>query len=336
MRRKISVLIALLVFSSSIVTAQLIVSNDTTVCGSYSADLYAISSTAGNITADDGYSGIIPIGFDFEFYGNIYTDLLISGNGYITFDISSPGGYSPYSITSAMPNGSFQNAIMGPWQDLYPPGGGSITYSLVGIAPNRQFQVTWCSVPMYSCTSFLNTFQIVLYEGSNKIEMHIQDKLICTGFNGGNAVQGLVDASSANFDIVFDPILLADRNYPLQWAANNEGWEFLPNGPTSYTINAIPFVPIIAGVTTWFSDPALTNVLATGPILPITITSTASYYASMSGGCFPGALVDTITITMTDCYSLDINTVWGIKPILFCQAIKFCLISKLSSTKIFP
>ena len=46
-------------------------------------------------------------------------------------------------------------------------------------------------------------------ENKEALEMHIQDKLICTGFNGGNAVQGLVDATSANSDIVFDPILLA-------------------------------------------------------------------------------------------------------------------------------
>ena len=37
---------------------------------------------------------------------------------------------------------------------------------LKGIAPNRMFIVTWCAIPMFSCTSDLHTSQLVLYEGS--------------------------------------------------------------------------------------------------------------------------------------------------------------------------
>jgi len=313
MKRIIFTLIVVFSLLSSVVTAQIIISNDTTVCGSYSADLYAISSTSGGVTVDDGYSGIIPIGFPFTFYGNIYTDLLISGNGYVTFDLSNANGYSPWSIGSAMPNGSFVNAIMGPWQDLNPGTGGSITYSLIGIAPNRRFQITWCSVPMYSCTSLLTTYQIILYEGSNNIEMYIQDKTLCTTWNSGTAIQGLVDATSTNIDIVFDPVAWADRNYPLQWTAANEGWEFLPNGSTSYTINAIPFIPVVAGVTTWYADAGLTIPLATGPTLSISTTSTVSYYAAITGGCFPGGLVDTITISSacsSDLITIPIYGLW--------------------------
>ena len=61
-------------------------------------------------------------------------------------------------------------------------------------------------------------------------------------------VQGLVDVGSTNFDIVDDPTLLQPRNFPLNWTANNEGWEFIPNGTTQYNINQINYVPIIAGV----------------------------------------------------------------------------------------
>ena len=37
--------------------------------------------------------------------------------------------------------------------------------------------------------------------------MFIKNKPLCATWNGGAAVQGLVDALSANFDIVNDPIL---------------------------------------------------------------------------------------------------------------------------------
>ena len=60
----------------------------------------------------------------------------------------------------------------------------------------------------------------------------LQDKPLCATWNGGAAVQGLADATSTNFDIVNDPVLVQPRNFPLQWTATNEGWEFIPNGST--------------------------------------------------------------------------------------------------------
>ena len=46
---------------------------------------------------------------------------------------------------------------MAPWHDLNPGIGGDIFYGVVGIAPNRKFIVTWCQVPMYSCSNLENT-----------------------------------------------------------------------------------------------------------------------------------------------------------------------------------
>ena len=84
---------------------------------------------------------------------------------------------------------------------------------------------------MYSCNSLLNTTQVVLYEGSDRIEMFLENKPVCSTFNGGNSIQGLVDATSTFFDIVTDPPTGSPRNFPLQWTAVNEGWEFIPNNP---------------------------------------------------------------------------------------------------------
>ena len=93
---------------------------------------------------------------------------------------------------------------------------------------------------MFSCNTLTPTSQVVLHEGTDKIEIHIQDKPICAGWNTGAAIHGLVDATSANFDIVNDPLLLLPRNFPLPWTATNESWEFIPNNPAnSYTISQI-------------------------------------------------------------------------------------------------
>ena len=47
------------------------------------------SGTNLNGLGDDIYSGVIDIGFDFCFYGNIFDQLLISTNNYLTFDITN-------------------------------------------------------------------------------------------------------------------------------------------------------------------------------------------------------------------------------------------------------
>ena len=50
------------------------------------------------MNVDDSYSNIIDLGFDFDFYGTTYNKMLISTNGYITFDTSNAYSFSPWLI----------------------------------------------------------------------------------------------------------------------------------------------------------------------------------------------------------------------------------------------
>ena len=102
--RKLLFFIVVLFYSVQEINAQIIISNDTAVCGVYDDTLYAISSTLSSITADDGHGPVVPIGFTFNFYGQAYTQLVISGNGYLTFDLAQANQYSPWSINTAIPN----------------------------------------------------------------------------------------------------------------------------------------------------------------------------------------------------------------------------------------
>jgi hypothetical protein len=306
MKRVLLVLLVLFAFNSN---AQIITSPDTAVCGSYVDTLQALSSTQSSMFSDDQHDVLLDIGFTFNFYGLPYTQLVVSGNGYVTFDASQASSYSPWAINAAIPNpGNLpENAIMAPWQDLNTFIGGNIFYGMTGVAPNRVYTVTWCAIPMFSCTSDLHTSQIVLYEGSDKVEIYIQNKPICTGWNSGNGIHGLVDATSTNFDIVDDPVLAAPRNFGLQWTAINEGWEFLPNNPsTSYTINQIAYVPIVAGANTWTD--AAGNILGTGPSLPVNISTPTMYYANVTGTCAFGNLSDSVSIIVTACFALDLTS----------------------------
>ena len=298
-------LLSLILFSNFAVS-QVIISNDTTVCGNFNDTLYSLSATQSSMQVDDQHDVAVPIGFTFDFYGLPYTQCVVSGNGYITFDTSLASSYSPYSINVPIPNPGTvpENAILAPWHDINTGVSGNIYYGTTGVAPNRMFTVTWCQIAMFSCTDSIATSQVVLHEGSDKIDMFIQSKPLCAGWNGGNAVQGLVNLSSTLADIVVDPVLAVDRNFPNQWDAYDEGWEFIPNGLLNYTINSIPYIPIVAGEAIWTS--ASGDTLGYGPTLPVNISSTTTYYADVVGSCSSGTLSDDVTINVSGCFDITL------------------------------
>lgn len=139
---------------------------------------------------DDQVSGAIPIGFTFNFYGNPYTSVYVSSNGFITFDATSSSGCcSGEALPSAT---SPSNLIAGFWEDLYPPGGGTIKYRTNGLSPNRELIVQWTNVPHHASGNLV-TFQIRLFEGSNKIEIHANS----APSDGGTHVTGIENAGGS-------------------------------------------------------------------------------------------------------------------------------------------
>lgn len=175
---------------------------------------------------DDTHSDTIDIGFDFCFFGDSVSILVISSNGYITFHDSLAGGSSPWSINDTVPDLSEQTtptfAVMAPWQDINPGSGGSIHYSVYGTAPFRKFVVSYNRVAMFSCTSLEFTNQIILHESSNYIDIIIQDKPLCTTWNGGAAVEGIVNQDGT------EAFIVPGRNFPEQWEAHHDAWRFIP------------------------------------------------------------------------------------------------------------
>jgi hypothetical protein len=101
---------------------------------------YSPQSTAGTSVglSDDSNVGPFPIGFNFEFYGQTFTQFRICTNGFITFGDPS-GRYSPGSF----PNASAPNGVVAAyWTDLYPSSGYYMRYQTTGTAPNRKLIVS--------------------------------------------------------------------------------------------------------------------------------------------------------------------------------------------------
>lgn len=292
--------------------AQIILTPDTTICGTQNLTLQGFSGgTNGNslFLSDDAWSPVINIGFPFTFYGTSYTDLLICTNGFLTFDLANAGQtLAPWTNNAPLPTPGQppENAILFPWHDVDPGVGGVIYEGVNGVAPNRVYVVTFCAIPLFSCNNLLVTQQVKLHEGSNKIEMFIQDKPLCISWAAGTAVQGLVSPGSAFTDIVNDPTLFLPRNWPLTWTATNEGWEFIPNGPNSYTINSIPFQPIVAGNVTWYDNNLIQ--IGTGDSITVSPLSTTTYYASVDRCDGVVAVFDSIEITLGSAITSDLTS----------------------------
>ena len=131
-------------------------------------DLTTHESNVSLTLGDDDVNGPIPLPFPFLFYGVFVAEVYISSNGFISFSSGQgygccEGGQIPNPLA---PN----NIIAGFWEDLNPNKGGSIGHTTIGTTGEREFVVEFKEVPHFFNESPL-TFQIILHEGSNNIEL---------------------------------------------------------------------------------------------------------------------------------------------------------------------
>ncbi|NCS87585.1 MAG: hypothetical protein CO127_06240 [Ignavibacteria bacterium CG_4_9_14_3_um_filter_36_18] len=104
---------------------------------------------------DEGVAGPYSFGFNFKYYGNIKTQVYISSNGLLVFDMPAANIYTNAQI----PGSSAPNDFIAPfWDDLDGTTQGTVHYK----AEVDKFIVQFTNWQKYSATSSL-TFQIVLY-----------------------------------------------------------------------------------------------------------------------------------------------------------------------------
>lgn len=130
-----------------------------------------VASMTNVVLSDDQISSDLPIGFDFNFFGNLYSQFRISSNGFITFDFETfnNGCCQGQSIPDSWdPN----NIIALAWNDLNPGAGGTIGYTTIGAAPNRILVVEFNNVPHFGSGANTVTVQAHLFESSGNIEIH--------------------------------------------------------------------------------------------------------------------------------------------------------------------
>lgn len=191
----------------------------------------------------------LPANFGFSFYGSNYTQVVTGLNGAISFNnINTPTG-SGYSYSQTIPNvndanftfisgNNHKNCVFGVFQDTYPgagspPANSGIWYGQMGESPCRTFVMSFYRLPQFSCTSDnLSTYQMVLYEGSNIIDVYVYQRSVCSSWNSGSGLIGILN-SMGNMAVV-----PPGRNTG-SWTVtppNSEAWRFIPITPTDYDI----------------------------------------------------------------------------------------------------
>lgn len=279
-------------------TSTLVTNNQTTTynVGAIPYAPYAFAGTQVLNGTDDLWSNASPIGFNFCYYGTSYSQMVIGSNGQITFDLAQAGQYNGWSITAALPNTIDLpgNTICGAFRDIDPSMGGDIYYQTVGTSPCRALVISWVNVPLFdvtfSCPGTTNsTFQIVLYENTNYIDVYIQNSSACMGWNSGYGEIGIQDPTGTV------AVVPPGRNFPATWTAVNEAWRFSPAGAPSYTV-------------TW-SDPG--GVVGTGQSINVCPATSTSYTASMTlTNCNGSQLTvsDTVSVGIIPGAAITVNS----------------------------
>ncbi|MFM7666875.1 MAG: hypothetical protein ACKO7D_01645, partial [Bacteroidota bacterium] len=183
--------------------------------------------TGVSINTDDVWSNSINLPFTFCFYGQTYNQLLIGSNGNLNFNLGSASGFCPWSFTASCPSPNLVNMgnIFGIYHDIDPSVCGNIKYYVNGTAPCRQFIVSFDLICHFSCTSIKSRHMMVLNETTNYIDVYVESKPLCSGWNGGRAIIGLQNAGGTV------GITAPNRNSTPTWTVTTpEAWRFKPAG----------------------------------------------------------------------------------------------------------
>lgn len=175
---------------------------------------------------DDGSWGPFNLGFNFNYYGNNYSQFYVTSNGLVMFGTGS-NDYTEDPIPSAS---SPNNYIAAFWDDIVIDPSGKILYTTIGAAPNRKCIIQWTNMGFFSSTVLMGTFSVILYEGSNNIQIQYRSIIDNTSdrSHGSSATIGLENSSGS------DGVQYSYHNSSA--VASEQAILFSPSGAT-YTVN---------------------------------------------------------------------------------------------------
>ncbi|MEC0264520.1 S-layer homology domain-containing protein [Paenibacillus anseongense] len=180
---------------------------------------------------DDGVSSAIPVGFNFNFFGNSYNQAYSSTNGFMMFHQPTDGCCYNGDVLplGSSPDSDLPNNFIAPFYDDLYLSSSQVLHKTIGTAPNRKFVMQWTNMK-FCCeeSSPLGTFQAILYESTQEIQMQYRTLAGSDESYGKQALIGLQD--SINYSVY------SEQQKKIK---NKQAIRFTPtNGNTSYTITS--------------------------------------------------------------------------------------------------
>ncbi len=220
---------------------------------------------------DDVFQANIPIGFTFNYFGNAYTTIASSSNGWIAFFAPTSSQASNLNLTTA--TGSL---IVGPWWDDLTTD--SAVYITQGVPGSQVFTYQWYAKSYFTGSTQQLRFQVKLYEGTDVIEFLYGTNLPGTSSASESASIGLKAPNSGNGNYIdaftgSSFVSTAFLNSPAKWPVRN--YRFTPGVPSAisggtYNVGISQTYPNI--------QEAIADVNHRGITGPVTLALTQSVY----------------------------------------------------------
>lgn len=239
------------------------------------------------VNIDDRWSNAITLPFDFCFYGQAYTQMVIGSNAVVSFDLAQnpPNSFCEWDFDESIPNPNlFHAAIFGPYMDIHPATGdeGKINWTVFGTSPDRTMVVNFNDIKYFYCNNLKLTSQIVMYETTNVIEIYIKDRFSGCSWNDGNAVIGIQNQDGTIGETA------PGRNTG-DWSATHEAWRYTPNGNSNVVFS-------------WLDADG--NVIGTEPTINVCPTDDVTVYTAQA--VYTNCNGDVVTVT--DDVQVTLNT----------------------------
>ena len=269
------------------------------------------SGTAASIQVggNDDTETILAMPFTFNFFGTNYSQVMVSTNGYISFNTSNTS-LSVGSIPTAGTPDAFV-ALTG--CDLHTQTAGTIDTFTVGSAPSRKFVVRYNDLRFFSdaTTSVVNG-KIILHEGTGIIEVRVDN--VNSGTDTRTRTLGIENAGGTA------GLAAPDKN--------NTQWN--QTSPVTYRFSPAARTCNNAGITfTWSPATSLSSTASADPtVTGLSGTTIYTVTAQNASGC---TAQDTVTLIVFPQAATPTITPSG--PLSFCPGGSVTL---TSSNNTFP
>ncbi len=243
--------------------------------------------------ADDGEASVT-LPFAFNYYDTDSTALRVGNNGALVFNATT----GDVGNTNAALGGSGSNNFIAPFWDDIDADTGNVYYHTLGSAPNRTFVVEWYNRPHYSNVGSA-TFEVILFEGSNRILFQYQDVVFGNASYdyGATATVGIQQLSPNYLQYSFNTPSLSD-NLAIMFYPPEVPWLF--ESPITGTVGVSGSV--VVDVVFDASVPEVTqpgDYLATLLLTSDTVYEPLEIPVTMTVVTFPAVAINEIRIDQT-------------------------------------